>query len=101
MKFAIRGSFYVVNTMTVDAGGDIGITLANQSLSVNAPFIYIIDLRVTAFTGLRDLASGFIRRTDIMRAMAIRAHGSFKISCSQGLIVDAVYCGFILFGVAV
>jgi hypothetical protein len=44
MKFAVGRSFQTVYTMAVDAGGNIRVSLSDQSLAVYASFIYLVYL---------------------------------------------------------
>jgi hypothetical protein len=76
-------TFDVVHAVAIGAARDIWIAFPNESGSVNAFLIDVINLGVTALTCLRDPASGDIRRLCTVRVVTVSTHGSLEISAGE------------------
>jgi hypothetical protein len=97
---ARRWTFNIMDTMAVDAGRHIGVPFTDQCRAVHALLIPVVDLRMAALTSLRDFASGLLGGSDVVRAVAIGAHGGFEIAGCQRFLMDAVQRGVVFILVA-
>jgi hypothetical protein len=89
-----------MDPVTVGACWHVRVALSNQGGPVDALFVKLNDLGVTAFARTRDAGAGLVWRADIMSAVTVRAHGCVIVPGSQGSSVNTVQGGFVFFEVA-